>query len=205
MKPKSNSSSGLNNLRELWLGKNKITSMAITASLPNVHTCSVQCNRLEVWEESFFRNCPKLEKLYLSENALPSFDFATTFAHVPDLEELDLSHNRIDTIPKTFKLEKLTELWMNANKVDFIDEKSEAIAGLWNLKLQCLYLEHNPCWDANYKDGGETYKRILRKVCGPSLKQLDAIMFEIHDQMNQDYYGTVYAGRDDSVAGIRKV
>merc|ERR1712032_477187 len=69
---------GLTNLRELWLGKNKITSMAISQNLPNLEICSVQCNRLEHWDESFFKNCPKLRLLYLSENRLPDFDFSTT-------------------------------------------------------------------------------------------------------------------------------
>ena len=65
---------GLTQLRELWLGKNKITSMGLFSEegeaggwqLPFLHTCSLQCNRLEEWDESFFKGCPALVKLYLS-------------------------------------------------------------------------------------------------------------------------------------------
>mmetsp|Transcript_18631 Transcript_18631/g.46511 ORF Transcript_18631/g.46511 Transcript_18631/m.46511 type:complete len:527 (-) Transcript_18631:371-1951(-) len=233
-------------LRELWLGKNKITSMKVdfgvdgagngaevemeeaggaagdAASarpgtppdgplLPNLEICSLQCNRLENFDASFFANCGgRLKQLYLSENNLPDFDFASTFKHCPNLETLDVSQNKnLKTLPADFRLAKLEELWCSSCGIDFDDatapENSKGIAGLWNLKLKCLYLEHCPCYDGNYPDGGEKYKQVLRKVCGPSLTQLDALDLEFEDQVKEHKYETIYAARDDTVPGIRRV
>lgn len=141
------------------------------------------------------------------ENNLPDFDFETTFAHLPNLTELDLSQNALTRIPKAFgqNAQALRELWMSSNKVDFADENSDSIAGLWGLtKLECLYLEYNPCWDSNYKDGGPTYNRVLRKVCF-SLRQLDAIHLDLEEALEKDKYGIIYGARDNSVRGIRQV
>jgi hypothetical protein len=37
------------------------------------------------------------------------------------------------------------------------------------------------------------------------LEQLDAMVFEFQTEKERDYYGTIYAARDDNVRGIRKV
>lgn len=207
----------LSNLRELWLGKNKIRTMELEQPaesssselgkplLPFLKHCSLQANRLTSYHTNFFKNCPNLTHFYLSENQLGDFEFPQTFGHLKALTELDLSQNVITTIPKDFKLEALRELWINANRIDFDDVNSPGIAGLWNLRLSCLYMEHNPGYDGNFKDGGERYKKTLRRVCGPCLLQLDAILFAMQQKIEEDKFGTVYATRDNSVPGIRKI
>ncbi|CAD7951577.1 unnamed protein product [Amoebophrya sp. A120] len=264
----------LRKLKELWLGKNKITTMKVNGMtddnmkdehehfLPDLEICSIQCNRLEHWEASFFENLcgPKLEQLYLSENNLPPFPISTPDGaesgspflfsdhYLPNLKTLDISQNkRINSIPKQFRLSELEELWMSGCGIDIdyhysykqdsegdenaraltaatvvspsgellkkrkspddsggvqlqpaiatptittpyqttkqkqieLAANDERIAGLWNLKLKCLYLEHNPCYDANEKDGGWRYKEVMKKISGPSLHQLDAIVLEL--------------------------
>ncbi|CAD7922534.1 unnamed protein product [Amoebophrya sp. A25] len=200
--------SELRELRELWLGKNKIRNMAMSVRMPKLEICSVQCNRLEKWESNFFQNAPNLQQLYLSENNLADFEFSETFAHTPQLRILDLSQNKpLTTIPSDFRLAHLEELWCSSCGIDFEDENSPGIAGLWNLKLKCLYLEHCRGYDANASDGGERYKRVLRKVCGPGLEQLDALVLEFQDAMRDDpqtKYNVIYQARDDSVPGIRR-
>lgn len=202
--PNSSALLGLVNLEELWLGKNKITSMFLP-NLPNLKKVAFHANRLTEWNTQFFKNCPNITHLYCSENNLPNFSVPETFAHTEKLVELDLSCNIIQRIPSDMHiLRNLKEFWINKNKIDFDDENAESIAGLWKLRLTTLYMEHNPCWDGNFTDGGAKYTSILKKACGDSLEQLDATVFEFERAKEQDLYGTLYKDRDNTVKGIRK-
>lgn len=68
-------------------------------------------------------------------------------------------------------------------------------------------MEHNPCWDQNYPDGGPTYQKTLRQILQPygKLQQLDWIFFDFEKELWDDYYGAIFQYRDDTVKGIRKV
>ncbi len=47
---------GLTNLKEVWLGKNKLTTMFLPP-MPKLERIAWQCNRLQAWNKDFFKNC----------------------------------------------------------------------------------------------------------------------------------------------------
>jgi protein phosphatase 1 regulatory subunit 7 len=180
----------LRNLQELWLGKNKIASMAL-APLPNLRHLSLQNNRLELWDAALFRNCPNLMCLYLGHNNLP--DLPDEFALLTELKEVDLAKNAITHIRAFREMGKLQELWMNDNQV-------ADLAEVRNLSqfpaLRTVYLERNPMHGLGDKDKEATYKdAILAAV--PGLRQLDAV--HLGDKVT-----LVTDGTEKSVIGIRK-
>merc|ERR1719198_1511865 len=89
------------NLEELWLGKNKITSMALPP-LPKLRHLSMQNNRLEVWDSSFFTNASGLTNLYLGFNNLPDL--------LEDLEELWMNDCQIADLEEIRHLSSLKAL-----------------------------------------------------------------------------------------------
>jgi protein phosphatase 1 regulatory subunit 7 len=60
---------GLTNLKELWMGKNKIVTMYLPP-LPALEKVAWQANRLEEWDGRFFRNCPNVTHLYFSKGEI---------------------------------------------------------------------------------------------------------------------------------------
>jgi len=205
---------GLTNITELWLGKNKITSMYLPP-MPKLTRVAWQCNRLTAWDKAFFENCgAKLTHLYCGENALCDWaDNGIDWTKAPNIVEMDLSHNEITKVDEAFGAAlgaTLKEFWINANQIDFDANDQAALKGLRQLhKLETLYMEHNRCWDANYQDGGPTYQRVLRQTCAAASRsfcQLDALCFDFEKQIEDDgYHETVYQYRDNTVKGIRKV
>lgn len=159
--------SGLINLEELWLGKNKIASM-ILPPLPALRHLSLQNNRLEQWEPAFFQNLSQLTHLYLGHNNLP--DLPAEFALLTNLVEVDLVRNAITKIKAIPELEKLEELWMNDNKIEDLLE----IANLSAFKsLKTIYLERNPMQDLGNKEQEKRYQEAILKAV-PNITQIDA-------------------------------
>jgi protein phosphatase 1 regulatory subunit 7 len=180
----------LANLQELWLGKNRIGSMAL-APLPNLRHLSLQNNRLEVWDAALFRNCPNLMYLYLGHNNLP--DLPDEFALLTELKEVDLAKNAITHIRGWREMFKLTELWMNDNQIADLAECRNL--SQWPA-LRTVYLERNPMhglgdevMEANYKEA------ILAAL--PGLRQLDAVHLDSDIQVVTD-------GSEKKIIGIRK-
>mmetsp|Transcript_15462 Transcript_15462/g.35328 ORF Transcript_15462/g.35328 Transcript_15462/m.35328 type:complete len:389 (+) Transcript_15462:67-1233(+) len=182
--------SSLEDLEELWLGKNKIVSMALPP-LPKLRKCSMQNNRLEVWDAALFANAPKLTHLYMGHNNLP--DLPDDVAKLTELVEIDLARNAITLIRPFPQLGKLEELWLNDNQVASMDEVS-------NLRafpaLRTVYLERNPIHGLGNPASEERYKEAILQAV-PDLAQLDALRLNHEIKVITD-------GSEANIRGIRK-
>lgn len=180
----------LTNLEELWLGRNKIVSMALP-HLPNLHRLSMQSNRLEVWDPDLFRHCPGLTHLYLGHNNLP--DVPEEVALLTELFEFDLAANPIVHVPSMPQLAKLEELWMNDCRIEDVTEVQNlsCLPG-----LRTVYLERNPMHGLGDAAKEETYKEAILKAV-PHLTQLDALRLNEKVRVITD-------GSEKHVKGIRK-
>lgn len=180
----------LENLRELWLGKNKIVSMTLPP-LPKLRHLSLQNNRLEVWESPFFHNLSGLTHLYLGHNNLPTLP--PDFGILKDLVEIDLAKNAVTQIRPLPELTKLEELWLNDNQVADLEE----VVNLASMPaLKTVYLERNPCQNQGDPDSEARYKKRILEVC-PRLSQLDAEHLDAEVKVVTD-------GMEKLVIGIRK-
>ncbi|KAL8435569.1 hypothetical protein ACSSS7_002414 [Eimeria intestinalis] len=174
----------LTKLTDLWLGKNKITDMKLPP-LPELERISLQSNRLEAWNVTFFEQCPKVRELYLSHNNLPSPP--KEISQQTELTVLDLGCNRVEEVEAVAPLSHLQDLWghtllaealveysclrvlqLNDNKLDTI-EKCRCLKDL--PALETLYLERNPL----HANLGPGYRQAVTDVL-PRLGQLDALL-----------------------------
>jgi len=180
----------LTNLRELWLGKNKIISMALPP-LPALRHLSLQNNRLEVWDPSFFQNASGLTHLYLGHNNLP--DLPEEFSLLTELVEVDLAKNAITKVPQLPQLTKLQEIWMNDNQISDLAE----VRHLATIPaLTTVYLERNPMHGLGNAESEARYKEAILEVV-PNLYQLDAVRLKSEIKIVTD-------GKEKNVMGIRK-
>jgi len=178
------------NLQELWLGRNKIVSMAMPP-LPSLRHLSMQSNRLEVWDNSLFQNAPGLTHVYLGHNNLP--DLPDEFALMTNLKEVDLAKNAITRVKPMPQLAKLEELWMNDNLIsDLAEVRNLAVF----LSLQTVYLERNPMHGLGDGESEARYKEAILQSA-PNLLQLDAT------RLNQNVK-VITNGSEQHIIGIRK-
>jgi len=177
-------------LEELWLGRNKIVSMAMPP-LPSLRHLSMQSNRLEVWDTSLFQNLSGLTHFYVGHNNLP--DLPDDFALMTNLKEVDLAKNAITLVKPMPQLTKLEELWMNDNQIsDLAEVRNLSVFP----SLQTVYLERNPMHGLGNEEAETKYKEaILQSV--PNLLQLDAA------RLNQNVR-VITDGSEQQVMGIRK-
>lgn len=183
------------NLEQLWLGKNKISSMALPP-LPKLKHCSMQNNRLEVWDSSFFENASSLTHLYLGFNNLP--DLPEDFAKLVNLEEIDLARNNIKTIRPLPELVKMEEWWMNDCQVaDLAEIRHLSVMPA----LQTIYLERNPMHGLGDAAMEAKYKEAILQAC-PQILQIDAI--RINANGSQLQLNIISDGTEKNVRGIRK-
>ncbi|CAE8587585.1 unnamed protein product, partial [Polarella glacialis] len=131
---------------ELWLGKNKIGSMALPP-MPALRHLSLQNNRLDVWDGSLFHNVSGLTHFYVGHNNLP--DLPDEFALLTKLVEVDLVKNAITRIRPVPELACLQELWLNDNQITDLEEVRN-LASFPALKT--IYLERNPMQCLGDKD-----------------------------------------------------
>ena len=182
--------SALVNLQELWLGKNKIADMSLPP-LPALRHLSLQNNRLESWNATFFQNLAGLTHLYLGHNNLP--DLPEEFTLLINLVEVDLVRNAITKIKPMPELQKLEELWLNDNKIEDLAQTAH-LASFPSLKT--IYLERNPMQDLGNKEAEERYRdAILQAV--PYIQQLDAERLNLELKVISD-------GTERHVMGIRR-
>lgn len=178
------------NLEQLWLGKNKIVSMALPP-LPALRHLSMQSNRLETWDPSLFRNAPGLTHLYLGHNNLP--DLPDDFSLLTNLKELDLAKNAISLVRPFPQLTHLEELWMNDNQVSDLAE----VRNLAQFPaIKTVYLERNPMHGLGNQEMEAKYKEAILQAV-PHLYQLDAERLNSKVQIITD-------GTEKQVMGIRK-
>lgn len=159
--------SGLVNLEELWLGKNKIEAIQGLEKLTKLRRLDIQSNRLtEV--ENLTSQRETLEELYLAHNGITTegASAATGLAQdFPNLSVLDLSRNRLTTTQPFAHLKTLDELWLSGNKIAKIEDVQPIAA----LPLDTIYLEYNPLQD------DPLYRKRLAETI-PALKQIDATL-----------------------------
>ena len=171
--------STLTSLESLWLGKNKIERIQGVNSLTKLRKLDVQNNRLktlngncggdgegldeevEEGDVGGINGLTTLEELYLAFNGI------TNVQGLPPgspLSTVDLSNNPIDDLSGLEQHKDLTEVWMNASKLENLDQ----LKPLQQLpELNCLYLEHSPvARDFEYR------KAVTAML--PPLEQLDA-------------------------------
>eukprot|EP00438_Fugacium_kawagutii_P035679 Skav210695 [mRNA] locus=scaffold1240:42242:44359:+ [translate_table: standard] len=177
-------------LEELWLGKNKISSMTLP-HLPRLRHLSLQNNRLEVWEPAFFQNLSELTHLYLGHNNLP--DLPEEFALLTHLVEVDLVRNAITVIKPIPELQKLEELWMNDNKIEDLEQISNLAVFP---ALKTIYLERNPMQDLGNKEAEQRYREAILKAV-PYIQQIDAERVDFQINVITD-------GTERHVMGIRR-
>lgn len=180
----------LTNLRELWLGKNKIRSMHLPP-VPQLRHLSLQNNRLEHWDEDLFANAPGLTHLYLGHNNLPNLP--QEFGQLSELVEVDLAKNAISHITPLPQLRKLKELWMNDNQIEDLNEVRNLGAFP---ALRTVYLERNPMHGLGDAAKETRYKDAIL-AAAPQLFQLDAVTLFSDVKL-------VTNGSERHVMGIRK-
>lgn len=178
------------NMEELWLGRNKIVSMAMPP-FPKLQKMSMQSNRLEVWDATLFQNCSNLTHLYLGHNNLP--DLPDEFALLTALEEVDLARNAITKVRPFPELVALKELWMNDAQIAELDEVKH-LAAFPSLKT--VYLERNPMHGLGDEAMENRYKEAILQAV-PDLNQLDAIRLHMDITVITD-------GQEKKLLGIRK-
>lgn len=157
--------SGLVNLEELWLGKNKIETIQGLEKLTKLRRLDVQSNRLEM-VENLTAQCKTLEELYLAHNAITTEGASAPTGltqEFPNLSVLDLSRNRLTTTRPFGHLKSLEELWLSGNKI----AKIEDVQPIASLELDTIYLEYNPLQD------DPLYRKQVAETI-PALKQIDA-------------------------------
>jgi protein phosphatase 1 regulatory subunit 7 len=160
--------SGLVNLEELWLGKNKIEQIQGLEHLTKLRRLDIQSNRLTTIE-NLTSQCATLEELFLSHNAITVEGASIPSGLGQNFQQLsivDLCRNRLITCQPFAHLHTLEELWVSGNKIaTFADvQPLQQITG-----LETIYLEYNPIQE------DPLYRKKLAELL-PSLKQIDANM-----------------------------
>lgn len=165
--------SGLVNLEELWLGKNKIEQIQGLEKLTKLRRLDVQSNRL-VEVTNLSSQVDTLEELYLASNginddgAAQATGLALSFTN---LSTLDLSKNCLTTTQPFAHLTSLEDLWLSSNKIATF-AAVEPLSVLGTREGACLeeiYLEYNPVADEF------EYRKKLKEIV-PSLTKIDANM-----------------------------
>jgi len=161
--------SGLVNLEELWLGKNKIEQIRGLEKLVKLRRLDVQSNRLTV-VEGLSSQKDTLEELYLAHNGITNEGASTPTGLAQNfqvLNVLDLSRNRLTNTAPFAHMKTLEELWLSGNKISTFDD----VQPLSNLgeNLETVYLEYNPLQE------DPLYRKKLAELI-PSLTQIDATM-----------------------------
>jgi len=158
----------LNNIENLNLSDNRITELyesdvrnlfeinAIDLSFNNfkfIPTIKIQYpktihfiakgNKLEEFP-TILNRIESLQKLDLSENSIVSFK-DEDFSKLQNLEELNLSHNKLTYLPPSIgKLKKLKRLNLSGNRIKYLPKEFENLIALESLDLSGNPIENVP-------------------------------------------------------------
>ncbi|SCU90349.1 LAME_0E08152g1_1 [Lachancea meyersii CBS 8951] len=155
---------GLENLQQIWLGKNRIPRLVNLHHLQNLRVLSIQSNQLTKIEG--LEQLSNLEELYLSHNFISKIE---GLEHNTKLTTLDITSNRISKVENLCHLTKLTDLWLSFNQIDQTFESlGDELRDLPD--FETIYLEGNPI----QTNSGTVYRRKLVLNLGPSLQKIDA-------------------------------
>ena len=152
---------GLSQLKELFLGKNKLAEISGLASLTSLTRLDLQSNRITTIGEGL-RNLTGLTELYFAHNGLEEIDDG--FKTLTRLRCLDLSANLISRLQNLATLTELQDFWFSSNKLASFQDVEELKPAVG---LQTVYFEHNPIQQ------DPQYRSRLGLIL-PSLSQIDA-------------------------------
>jgi protein phosphatase 1 regulatory subunit 7 len=150
-------------LEQLWLGKNKITSLAGLPLLPNLTILSIQSNRITKLE-SLTTNLPALEELYISHNLLTSL---SGIQGCRKLRVIDVSSNQITKLEGLEELKQLEEFWASNSSFDSFEDVEKQLRDKEH--LETVYFEGTPL----QKRQPALYRNKVRLAL-PQIKQIDA-------------------------------
>jgi len=157
----------LENLEELWLGKNKIGRLENLGNLRRLRVLSIQSNRLTRLEG--LDDLENLEELYLSHNGIERLE---GLQRNLKLRTLDIGNNFVAQIENVAHLTSLQELWINDNKITTLLDLEPQLKHV--AALETIYLEGNPV----QKSEGSAYRRKVILAL-PQIKQLDATFVKV--------------------------
>jgi len=101
-------------LRELYIGKNRITKLENLDELSELEILSIQSNRIVKIEG--LDSLVNLQQLYISDNGIEVIE---GLDKLENLETLDLASNSIKTISNLENNKKVTEFWVSTNHTNF--------------------------------------------------------------------------------------
>uniref|UniRef100_A0A8C5X2F0 non-specific serine/threonine protein kinase n=1 Tax=Malurus cyaneus samueli TaxID=2593467 RepID=A0A8C5X2F0_9PASS len=137
------------NLEQLLLEGNKISCLCSPLCLKELKILNISKNNISSLAENIFMGCTKLEQFNARMNVLAhlglilSFtSFSLFYLHVFSLRSVDLSQNKIISLPGPihWKSSNLRELLFNHNQIDVLDLSEKAC--MWS-RLEKLHLSHN--------------------------------------------------------------
>lgn len=143
-------------VRVMYINEGKTLNVPsiICEKFPNLESMDFIHDEIEYLEESSFRNCPNLRRVYVYDNAIESIP-AGLFRNNPLLEELSLGHNRLTArgIPtNAFAGTSLTFLDLSQNPIqDFNSAWIIPVASsLTTLEIYDIGATHLPILFFNY-------------------------------------------------------
>ncbi|WFC98944.1 protein phosphatase regulatory subunit Sds22 [Malassezia yamatoensis] len=152
------------NLEELWVGKNKITSLDGIQHLKNLKILSIQSNRLTKLDN--LDELTKLEELYVSHNGITSL---SGLDHNLQLNTLDFGANQVESLQGVEHLSKMSQFWGNDNRIQDLNHLDQFLGPKLMPDLETVYLEGNP----GQKAEGANYRRKISLMLH-QIDQLDA-------------------------------
>ncbi|KAH9037872.1 L domain-like protein [Lactarius pseudohatsudake] len=177
------------NLEELWLGKNKIAKLENFSGLKSLKILALQSNRITKIEN--LEALVNLEELYLSHNGV---EYLENLEHNTKLTTLDVGSNFISEVENLSHLNHLTELWINNNKINTLQALEPQLG---TLPLQTIYLEGNPCQQA---EGANYRRKIMLSL--PALTQIDATRVPLPTLISAELYGLTPTALQVYEAGV---
>eukprot|EP00899_Mesostigma_viride_P004735 jgi/Mesvir1/14262/Mv09696-RA.2 len=138
-------------LRQLWLGKNKITKLALPSSVGRY-----------------------LRQISVQSNRLTSMQGIEGLGRLVNLRILDLGNNRILRLENLETLTRLEDLWVNDNPIELTEITADPFPLAACVEtLSTIYMEGCPAaHDPSYKD------TLLARL--PALTQIDSSLVHRH-------------------------
>ena len=135
----------LQNLKELRLCDNKLANISLPPTMINLVDLDLSGNQLTVLDSKAILPYTQLSYLSLAGNQLSEIS-SNLFQQTPNLMVLDLSRNKLDSLPKALKsLASLQTLDVSENLVRDADQDTLGLLiSLWRLQMNGNLLTHIP-------------------------------------------------------------